>query len=125
MIDKLQSDIVHLLFLFYTSVGVIQRDASAAALDRDRGIETEQTLRMENNISELIGSLVTTKKRICEALQDLEGFLRDAEDNGAITRLLEESQALDTQLREKMEETERELPLLKSFLEKRLKSPNP
>lgn len=120
MIDGLQSEIVHLLFLFYTSIGVIQRDAPPLNPADPKHLETEQSLRIENNISELIGSIITTKNKITERIRALEEMY-GKKAKRTMGPLAEESSLLDGEIREQIKEMERELPFFKEFLEKKIR----
>jgi hypothetical protein len=117
MISEIQSEVAHILFLFYTSIGVIQRDAPP--LGTGEQVESAHSLRLENNMSELIGSLVTTRRRVMEKCRELES-LREECSEEELARLKEESSLLDGDIKREIERMATDLPFFKRFLEKKL-----
>jgi hypothetical protein len=119
MISELQAEVAHILFLFYTSIGIIQRDAPMLGAEEQK-IETEASLRLENNTSELIGSMVTTRNRIMAKIGEIERMEECTE--AELDRLREESSSLDRELQREIERMDADLPFFKRFLEKRLEA---
>ncbi|KAI5186150.1 hypothetical protein NEHOM01_1315 [Nematocida homosporus] len=108
-LDEIQVDIYRLLTLFYSGLGIVQRDSPVASSEQEAS--PDEVLRLENNIQEIIGQFNVTKERVLSRVSALEQM---PVDEGKIERLLQESRELDELLKKKIEEFELELPLLKN-----------
>lgn len=108
-LDEIQSNFYKLLSLFYSGIGIIQRDSPA---ENDK-TEPDAILRLENNIKEIIGQFITTKDKLIEQIEDLE---RESIDFTEIDNLLKETRELDKILAEKVDTLKKELPLYKEYL---------
>ncbi|KAH9385876.1 uncharacterized protein NEMAJ01_0772 [Nematocida major] len=105
-LDEVQSNFYKLLTLFYSGIGIIQRDAPA----RNERENPDALLRLENNIKEIIGQFITTKEKLKVRIEEIEGRTEEFSQLGA---LIEETRELDEVLLEKVALLEAELPLLK------------
>ncbi|KAI5192315.1 hypothetical protein NEMIN01_1944 [Nematocida minor] len=113
-LDEIQSNLYKLLSLFYSGIGIIQRDSPIDGEIED----ADAILRLENNIKEIIGQFITTKDKLAAQIEALEGA---ASEFGSLDSLIEETRALDKALADKVNILELELPLYKEHLDQLIK----
>lgn len=111
-LDEIQIDILRLLSLFYTGIGIIQRDSPPKT--KDIQVDPEEVVRLESNIKEIIGQLCATKKRITERVSKLKAEAINSDD---ISLLIKETRELDLKLEKKIAELEKDLPLFKEYID--------
>lgn len=109
-LDEIQTNFYKLLSLFYSGIGIIQRDAPA----RNEKENTDAILRLENNIKEIIGQFITTKEKLMTRVDEIEKREKTAE---SLEELIEKTRTLDKELENKVELLESELPLLKESID--------
>ncbi|OAG28898.1 hypothetical protein NEDG_01037 [Nematocida displodere] len=108
-LDEIQVDLYKLFSLFYSGIGIIQRDAPAESEEKD----TEAILRLENNVKEIIGHFITTKERLLKRVAALEAHPKEKED---LSPLVEETRRLDAILSSKISELKKDLPFFRDHV---------
>lgn len=109
LLDEIQSNLYKLLSLFYSGIGIIQRDAPG----EDSTADTDELLRLENNIKEIIGQFITTKEKLFEQIDALE---KEKETFPSLDSLLQKTRELDRKLTKKISTIKKELPLFQDHL---------
>lgn len=108
-LDEVQADLYKLFGLFYSGLGIIQRDSPKQAEEK----ETDAILRLENNVKEIIGQYITTREQLQRNIRRLES-IDPAED--ALEALVEESRTLDVQLEARTAKMKKDIPLLEEYV---------
>ncbi|KAI5179750.1 hypothetical protein NEOKW01_0213 [Nematocida sp. AWRm80] len=137
-LDEIQIDLYRLFNLYYSGLGIIQRDSPRKS-DTSQG---EDILRLENNIKEIIGQFIITKDRVLKRVSTLEEYHQDKlsnstkqidtlvntretdsnlkrlkEEDPEIYELIKRTRELDGILDKKIKRYNKELPLLNEYIE--------
>ncbi|KAI5191153.1 hypothetical protein NECID01_1322 [Nematocida sp. AWRm77] len=111
-LDAIHTDMYKLLSLFYSGVGIIQRDAP--------GEEREDKARAEAlnaQIAEISSEFVQARDRLLQRVEELESKEKKKE-KVSIEELLKETRELDAELKARIELFEKELPRFKEHVDK-------
>lgn len=108
-LDDIQADLYRLLSLFYSGVGIIQRDAPGDTEDSSPG----QGPALEHTIQELSREFVAVKTQLRQRIAALENRPRE---EPPLAALLQETRELDQVLQAKVAAFEQELPWFKEHV---------
>ncbi|KAI5171132.1 hypothetical protein NEFER03_0534 [Nematocida sp. LUAm3] len=113
-LDSIQADMYKLFSLFYSGIGIIQRDSYEAA----KGEDPEKILHLKNTLKEIIGQFNQVKERVRSRIEEIENTPVKTPE---IEDLLKETRELDVVLKAKVEDMEKDLPLLQDYFSDMLK----
>jgi len=100
-----------MLALFYSGVGIIQRDAPKHGGSAD----ANEVSQLEGNVQEIIAHFTAATADLLSMVKDLEENSQEEEEIGDLIRITRE---LDAVLEEKIKRAEEDLPLFKEHFEK-------
>ncbi|KAI5135693.1 hypothetical protein NEAUS04_1028 [Nematocida ausubeli] len=109
-LDEIQSNLYKLLSLFYSGIGIIQRDSPP----ENQRADPDVILRLENNIKEIIGQFITTRQKLIDRISKLES---EKSSFSCLPELLQKTRDLDVILEIKMKKLQEELPLLTEVID--------
>ncbi|KAI5166847.1 hypothetical protein NEIG_01831 [Nematocida sp. ERTm5] len=109
-LDEIQANFYKLFSLFYSGIGIIQRDSPA----KNEKPDQDAILRLENNIKEIIGQFITTREKLEERILKIE---KEKPSFDSLENLLEKTRELDKIMQNKVKVLEEELPLFREAVE--------